>query len=90
MAIAASLRISGRVQGVGYRFFVQGVAQNLGLSGWVRNLPDGDVEAFVEGSRAGIDAFIRQLEKGPPLSRVERVSADWQPAEGRHASFSIR
>ena len=89
MAIAAHLRISGRVQGVGYRFFVQEIAQNLGLAGWVRNLPDGNVEAYAEGPRPTIETFIKQLENGPPLSRVEQISADWQPAEGRHAAFSI-
>jgi len=86
---AAHLIIHGRVQGVGYRFYTQEMAGNLSLTGWVRNLPDGDVEAFVEGSRQDIETFIKGLEKGPTMARVESVSVDWPPPQGHATEFSI-
>jgi acylphosphatase len=67
------LRIEGRVQGVGYRAFVEMRAAELGLSGWVRNRRDGSVEAVVQGAPATIDDMLEQCRKGPPGSRVDRV-----------------
>ena len=72
----------GRVQGVGYRFFVKETADRLGLFGWVRNLPNGDVEAVAEGPRAALDTWTMALKKGPPFARVTDLHLDWQwPAE---------
>jgi acylphosphatase len=67
------LRIEGRVQGVGYRAFVEMRAAQLGLSGWVRNRRDGSVEAVLQGAPATIDHMLEQCRKGPPGSRVDRV-----------------
>lgn len=67
------LRIEGRVQGVGYRAFVEREAARLGLSGWVRNRHDGSVEAVLQGEPAAVDAMIGQCRSGPRASRVERV-----------------
>ena len=67
------LRIEGRVQGVGYRAFVEMRAASLGLSGWVRNRRDGSVEAVVQGPPATIDHMLEACRKGPPGSRVDRV-----------------
>jgi acylphosphatase len=67
------LRIEGRVQGVGYRAFVEMRAAELGLSGWVRNRRDGSVEAVVQGPPATIDDMLEECRKGPPGSRVDRV-----------------
>jgi acylphosphatase len=86
---AAHLLIHGRVQGVGYRFYAQEMAGNLNLTGWVRNRPDGDVEALVEGSRQDIETFIKWLEKGPTMAHVESVNVDWPLPKGRYAEFSI-
>ena len=88
--IAAHIVIRGRVQGVGYRFFAQDLAESLGLVGWVRNCPDGTVESYVEGTRPAIEDFIHRLEEGPSMARVESASVDWRPALGADASFSIR
>ena len=66
-------RIAGRVQGVGFRWFVREEARRLGLAGWVRNLPSGEVELVAEGSPAALDAFARTIGKGPPGARVEVV-----------------
>jgi acylphosphatase len=86
---AARLVIHGRVQGVGYRFFAQDVAATLGLAGWVRNLPDGNVEVLAEGSRPAIEALVEKLQKGPSMARVESVIVDWQTPQGRCTEFSI-
>jgi acylphosphatase len=67
------LRVEGRVQGVGYRAFVDMKAGELGLSGWVRNRGDGSVETVLQGSQAAIDAMLDLCRSGPPASRVDRV-----------------
>ena len=67
------LRIEGRVQGVGYRMFVERAAGGLGLDGWVRNRRDGGVEAVVSGPSDAIDKLIARCEDGPPAARVDRV-----------------
>lgn len=87
---AAEIVVDGRVQGVGYRNFVERKASQLGLTGYVMNLKDGRVRVRVEGGRNVIDEFARELEKGPPLARVENVEIMWRPATGRFASFGTR
>ena len=82
-------RVEGRVQGVGYRAFVRERAVALGLSGWVRNLPSGDVDLEAEGPRANLDRLLRDLQAGPPASRIRHVHAEWAPARGLHG-FEIR
>ena len=67
------LRIEGRVQGVGYRAFVERQAIGLGLSGWVRNRHDGSVEAVLQGTSETVDAMIDLCRTGPAASRVDRV-----------------
>jgi acylphosphatase len=87
--VGAQLEVRGRVQGVGYRYFAQEAAQALGLCGWVRNLPDGAVESFVEGPRPAVEQWIAQMEKGPTMARVERLSLDWCPPRQTDTDFSI-
>lgn len=82
-------RVEGRVQGVGYRMFVRERAVALGLSGWVRNLPSGAVDLEAEGPRAVLERLLRDLQSGPPASRVLHVDAEWAPARGIHG-FEIR
>ena len=84
------LRIEGRVQGVGFRYFVEREARRLGLSGWVRNAPDGSVEAEAEGDRGPLEDFIRSARQGPPASRVTRVEEAWEEDAPRHSGFHIR
>jgi acylphosphatase len=67
------LRIEGRVQGVGFRMFVERTAIALGLDGWVRNRRDGGVEAVVSGTHAAVEQMIVRCHAGPPASRVDRV-----------------
>jgi len=82
--------VSGGVQGVGYRAFVQREAMQKGLRGEVCNLADGRVAVEVEGAQNVVDAFIESLRVGPPLARVARVDVEWEPPTGRQAGFSIR
>jgi len=72
-AIARRLEISGRVQGVGFRAFVQATAQELGIDGFVRNRRDGTVEALVVGQVEKVEALIALCHKGPPSSHVDTV-----------------
>lgn len=71
--IAQRLRIHGRVQGVGYRDSMRREAESLGLSGWVRNCPDGTVEALVQGRQESVDRLVDWAGQGPRFAKVERV-----------------
>ena len=82
--------IHGRVQGVGYRYFVLRHASKLGLTGWVRNLADGTVEVWAEGTKPSLDALTSQLETGPVGSRVDRVDADRPETERGYHDFAVR
>jgi acylphosphatase len=90
MIQARSYRIRGRVQGVGYRYFAQQIALRLGVRGWVRNLPNGDVEAQGEAEPETLALFRGELERGPSFSRVSDVIEEDAPADGRCTSFEIR
>ncbi len=69
----AHVLISGQVQGVGFRYFLRGKLVELGLTGWVKNLPDGKVEAEVEGEREKIEKIVEWCKQGPPLAKVKDV-----------------
>lgn len=86
---ALRLVISGRVQGVWFRAFTRQRALELGLVGWVRNLPDGNVEAQVAGPTPALEALVRQLRIGPPGSRVDSVAQERLAAPGDWSSFQI-
>ena len=85
----ARLRITGRVQGVGFRFYARREAVVLGLHGWVRNHADGSVELVAQGARAHVDAMIRWCEDGPPRSRVDAVEVAWEPAVADLDGFDV-
>ena len=77
--------ISGRVQGVGFRWFVQRKGEGLGLDGWVRNLPDGRVEVAAIGAQPATDALEEALLVGPRLARVDSVETHEYQHEVRHS-----
>jgi acylphosphatase len=87
---ARVFRVTGRVQGVGYRMFVRDAASVEGLSGYVRNLADLSVEALAEGEAEALARFHMALWRGPAGSRVEAVEPTSVPASGRFLGFSIR
>jgi len=84
------ITVSGRVQGVFFRANTQEVAQRLGLSGYVRNLPDGRVEVVAEGDEGALQKLIDWCHQGPPLARVERVEVRWENPTGEFSGFRIR
>ena len=84
------VRVRGRVQGVWFRAHTRDAARRLGLTGWVRNAPDGTVEAVAEGPRGRCEALIAWCHEGSPLSRVDRVDAAWGEPTGEFASFEAR
>lgn len=86
----AQVLISGRVQGVFYRARTRDQALARGLTGWVKNLPDGRVAAVFEGEREKIEDILAWCRKGPPYARVEEVWVDWQPYQGEFHDFTIR
>ena len=74
--IKKHIRISGRVQGVGFRHFTRTNAQSLGVKGWVKNLTDGDVEAVLSGDEDSVLKMIEKLKQGPRMARVDEFSMD--------------
>ena len=82
------LQILGRVQGVWFRESMRNEAEGLGVTGWVRNLPDGSVEAVIQGSTEAVDVLLEWAHTGPPMARVERVIVD--EAQGHFNLFERR
>ncbi len=82
--------VSGKVQGVSFRYFVVEQARELNLTGWVRNLWNGNVEVTAEGSRQDLETLLRALHEGPPMARVALVDADWPDYQGEFTGFHIR
>jgi acylphosphatase len=81
--------VSGTVQGVGFRFFVQNKARELGLSGWARNLDDGRVEVYATGAKAKLNDLAAALHIGPRMANVRRVEERDEAAENV-SGFSVR
>jgi len=92
MADLASLRatVHGRVQGVFFRDFTRQHAARLGLTGYVRNLPDGSVEVVAEGEKRNLEIVLGHLRVGPPAADVERVDISWSEHAGKYVGFSVR
>ena len=82
--------VSGRVQGVNFRYHTRNVAQKLGLTGWVRNLPDGRVEVIAEGKEENIGKLIKFLRRGPFLARVDNLDIKKEGYTGKFSGFGIR
>lgn len=89
MRIARRFLITGRVQGVGFRYFTQDVASREGVTGWVRNLPDGRVEVLAEGESEAVTRIERAIRQGPRGARVDTVFADSETPSGGYVTFSI-
>lgn len=82
--------VTGRVQGVGFRWFVRRRAADLGIAGYVRNLEDGSVEVVADGPGEALAALAAELAKGPPAARVEAVRQGEGPIGERHDRFEVR
>lgn len=90
MLVARRFVISGRVQGVGFRWFTHDAAGRDGIHGWVRNRADGSVEVMAEGDSDAVDRFEASVRRGPSYARVERFDAEDQVPTGRATGFEIR
>ncbi|HEY6057716.1 MAG TPA: acylphosphatase [Candidatus Limnocylindrales bacterium] len=83
------LLIRGRVQGVGFRYFVVRRAEQLGVAGWVRNRRDGSVELEAEGPRTALETLVAAARQGPTGARVAAVDEQWSDREARHRGFQV-
>ncbi len=92
MADSALLRafVYGRVQGTFFRAYVSRRAIELGVTGYVRNLPDGAVEVEAEGQRNRLEKLVGYLNVGSPASKVEKIVTSWSEYTGKYADFKIR
>ena len=90
MPVRAHVIVRGKVQGVWFRVFTRDEAQVRGVSGWVRNRPDGSVEMVAQGDRPAVEALIAWCRQGPPRARVEQVAVAWEEYVEGPASFEIR
>ena len=82
--------LEGRVQGVGFRFFVQDTAVSLHLGGWVRNLWSGGVEVVAEGDRSALEQLLAALLRGPRGAHVSGIDFEWEEPSGEFKSFYVR
>lgn len=81
--------VRGRVQRVGFRVFTREAAQRNSVTGWVRNLPNGRVEIFAEGSELNLTEFLTDLYRGPVMGHVEDIDLHWKQSEQQHSEFEI-
>jgi acylphosphatase len=86
----AHVFISGRVQGVSFRYYTYHEALKLGLHGWVRNLHDGRVEAVFEGEKPAVEKILEWCKQGPVAARVEEVAVEWGEPAGLSEGFGVR
>jgi acylphosphatase len=88
--VRLEVTVSGRVQGVGFRYFAARLASRLGLDGWVANERDGTVRCVAEGARADLETFLAEIRQGPPAAVVAAVGTTWGPARGEGPGFRVR
>ena len=81
--------VAGRVQGVSFRYYTRHRAQQLNVTGWVRNLPDGRVEVMAEGPEAILRQMEQFLQRGSPAAQVRQVTCDWSEATGEFRQFLL-
>ena len=90
MKVQVHIRVVGMVQGVGFRWFVKQAANRLGLTGFVRNLPDGSVEVVVEGERGLVGEMVSEVRRGPRWAQVNHVQVTERSYTGKFKEFSVR
>jgi len=87
---AVHIIVHGFVQGVGFRYFTQKIAQRLGVVGWVKNRHDETVEIWAEDHEGTLQQFIAFIKEGPAHSQVEQLELQWAPASGKYQNFYIQ
>jgi acylphosphatase len=88
--VRAHVWVKGRVQGVGFRAHVEFYAQQIGVTGWVRNVGYDTVEAVAEGERARVERFIGMMKEGPRMARVDEARVEWEKPAGEFREFEVR
>jgi acylphosphatase len=88
--VRATVRIKGLVQGVNFRYFTRRTALQQGVTGWVRNLPNGDVEACFEGREGDVRQVLEWCQQGPSAARVDELLIDWEEYRGEFEEFEVR
>jgi acylphosphatase len=89
MRARAEVRFSGKVQGVGFRNFTKMFARRMSVYGWVKNMPEGSVEALFEGNEDDVNEVIRLLSEEHPHAQVEHVDVKWSPCKDEFSRFEI-
>ncbi len=89
MIVARRFLISGRVKGVGFRYYAWETAEREGVTGFARNLPDRRVEVVAEGDAEAVERFERALRQGPPAARIDDVETEALPPTGRYPAFRV-
>ena len=87
--LSVKLIVSGKVQGVSFRWFTVQAAREMGLCGYAKNLPDGTVEVTAEGTKTGLESLIKKVKQGSTFSRVENVEVDWGGLTIQFSDFNI-
>jgi acylphosphatase len=87
--VRAHIWVKGRVQGVGFRAHVEFYAQQIGVTGWVRNVGYDTVEAVAEGERENVERFIETMKQGPNMSRVDESMVEWEESTGEFREFEV-
>ena len=87
--VRAHVIIAGRVQGVCFRMDTRRAAKQRGVTGWVRNLRDGKVEAVIEGDEKDVESMLKWCETGPPLAHVTKMDLSWEPYSGEFDNFEV-
>jgi acylphosphatase len=88
--VRATVRVRGLVQGVNFRYFTARTAEQHGVTGWVRNRADGDVEACFEGREGAVRAVLQWCQQGPSAARVDELLIDWEEYRGEFDGFEVR
>lgn len=87
--IRANVLVTGRVQGVSFRYYTLRKAESLGLTGWVKNLPNGSVQVLIEGNKAEVEQMIEWLRTGPSLANVKEIDYHFSEYTGEYDRFDI-
>lgn len=88
--VRAYLKLTGRVQGVAFRYYARSMASRLGVKGWIRNMINGDVEVMIEGNKESVNRMIEWCKEGPRMAYVEDVTLSWLPYSGEFLDFNIK
>ncbi|HDP69524.1 MAG TPA: acylphosphatase [Actinobacteria bacterium] len=88
--IRAKVKVEGRVHGVYYRSYTKDIAENVNVTGWVKNLSDGSVEMVLEGDEDDVREVIRWSYQGPPAAKVVNVTVNWENYSGEFEDFKVK